>query len=79
MTERYLASKKWEYRLLVELWDRQRQCFYWADNDRDPRTASQRLDALEQEGWEVVSSFPCRDQVTQRNYLLKRFVEGNVN
>jgi len=70
--------KKWEYRLLVALWDRDRGLFYWADNDRDRRNSQERLDALAQEGWETVSSFPCGAQVPQHNYLLRRPVTENL-
>ena len=71
--------KKWEYRLLVQLWDREKQTFYWADNERDLRNSQERLEALEQEGWEAVSAFPCGSASTQRNYLLKRLVDARVN
>lgn len=64
--------KKWEYRLLVALWDHDKGRFYWADNERDQRNSQERLEALAQEGWETVSSFPCGVQVKQQNYLLRR-------
>jgi hypothetical protein len=71
--------KKWEYKLLVQLWDQQKGRFYWADHETDPRTSQERLDALAQEGWETVSAFPCGAHVTQHNYLLRRPVSESVN
>ena len=67
-----IYMKKWEYRLLVALWDHDKGRFYWADNERDQRNSQERLEALAQEGWETVSSFPCGVQVKQQNYLLRR-------
>jgi hypothetical protein len=64
--------KKWEYQLLVQLWDHDRGRFYWADNETDPRSSKERLHALEAEGWQVVSAFPCEGRVAQHNYLLRR-------
>ena len=64
--------KKWEYQLLVQLWDHERQRFYWADHETDENSAKERLYALGQEGWQVVSEFPCGARVAQHNYLLRR-------
>ena len=73
-----LYMNKWEYQLLVELWDFEKQEFYWADNKTDQRNSGERLNALKQEGWEVISSFPSGMIGTQHNYLLKRPCEyGN--
>jgi hypothetical protein len=69
--------KKWEYQLLVQLWDHEKGQFYWADHETDPRSAKERLEALEGEGWQVVSAFPCGTRVPQHNYLLKRGMDGN--
>jgi len=66
------CMKKWDYQLLVQLWDTQRQRFYWADNETDLRSPQERLELLAQDGWEVVSSFPCGATDTQQNYLLRR-------
>jgi len=67
-----LRMKKWEYTLLVQLWDPGLGRFYWADHETDPRNSQERLEALAQEGWEVVSAFPCGERVRQQNYLLRR-------
>lgn len=67
--------KKCEYRLLVELWDNEKGGFYWADNETDPRTSRERVQALEQDGWETVMEFPCGRRIPQHNYLLKRALE----
>jgi hypothetical protein len=64
--------KKWEYQLLVQLWDHEKGGFYWADNERDPRCPQECLDALRRKGWEAVLPFPCGTRVPQHNYLLKR-------
>jgi hypothetical protein len=64
--------KKWDYQLLVQLWDSQRGRFYWADNEMDPRSPQERLEGLEQDGWEILSTFPCGAKDTQQNYLLRR-------
>ena len=74
-----LYMKKWEYTLLVQLWDHDKQCFYWADQELDPRSSQERVAALHQEGWETVSSFPCGDRVRQHNYLLRRAAGVNIN
>ena len=74
-----LTMKKWEYRLLVQLWDHETQRFYWADHETDPRTSKERLHALAQEGWKTVSAFPCGEKVAQHNYLLKRPVDEPIN
>ena len=66
--------KKWEYLLLVQLWDHEKQRFYWADHETDSRDSQERLEALAQEGWETLSAFPCGARATQQNYLLKRSV-----
>jgi len=66
------CMKKWEYQLLVQLWDHQRGRFYWADNETDPRSPQERLDILAQDGWEVLSTFPCGARFPQQNYLLRR-------
>lgn len=71
--------KKWEYQLLVQLWDHQRQQFYWADHETDPRDSQERVDALQQEGWETVSVFPCGERVRQHNYLLRRPADEHIN
>ena len=71
-----LSMKKWEYKLLVQLWDSDKGRFYWADHERDPRNAQERLDALNREGWETVSAFPSGIQGSQRNYLLRRAGES---
>ena len=62
--------KKCEYRLLVELWHREKGRFYWADNETDRRNSQERLDALAQEGWEVLSAFPYGASATQQNCRL---------
>jgi hypothetical protein len=64
--------KKWEYKLLVQFWDHDRQRFYWADDERDHRSSQERLKDLEEEGWEMLSAFPCGERVPQQNYLLRR-------
>ena len=64
--------KKWDYQLLVQIWDRQKGRFYWADNETDPRSPEERLEILAQDGWEVLSAFPCGARDTQKNYLLRR-------
>ena len=69
--------KKWQYQLLIQLWDRETQRFYWADSETDPRSSQERIKALEGEGWQVVSSFPCGERVAQHNYLLKRAAAVN--
>jgi hypothetical protein len=70
--------KKWQYQLLIQLWDTQRQRFYWADNETDPRSPQERLDILSGDGWETVSAFPCGARDTQNNYLLRRSAGGNA-
>ena len=74
-----VMMKKWEYRLLVQLWDHEQGRFYWADHESDPRSSQERLEALRQEGWETVSAFPAGMRGSQHNYLLKRSVDTNVN
>ena len=71
--------KKNEYLLLVQLWDSQQGKFYWADNESDPREAHERIEALQQEGWQTLSTFPCGSASTQRNYLLQRAVVESFN
>jgi hypothetical protein len=71
--------KKFEYKLLVQLWDHEKGRFYWADHETDWRDSGERLDALAQEGWETVSTFPCEGRVAQQNYLLRRPVDENGN
>src|SRR5437868_5034607 len=74
-----LTMKKWEYTLLVQLWDHETQRFYWADHETDSRTSKERLHALAQEGWKTVSAFPCGERVKQQNYLLRRSAGNNLN
>jgi len=74
-----LTMKQWEYKLLVQLWDHDKQRFYWADHESDPRSSQERVEALRQEGWETVSAFPCGERVRQHNYLLRRSVGVNLN
>jgi len=71
--------KKWEYTLLIQLWDNEKRRFYWADHESDPRSSQERVDALAQEGWETVSAFPCGERVKQQNYLLRRSAGNNLN
>jgi hypothetical protein len=71
--------KKWKYKLLVQLWDREKQQFYWADHETDPRDSRERLNALAQEGWETLSAVPCGGRVTQHNYLLRRPLDEGVH
>ena len=70
--------KKWKYELLVQLWDHEKQQFYWADHETDPRDSQERLEALAQEGWVILSAFPCGGRVTQHNYLLRRPLDESV-
>ncbi len=62
--------KKWEYRLLVQFWDHEKERFYWADQETDPRSSQKRLDALRRQGWETVLAFPCGERVRQHNCRL---------
>jgi hypothetical protein len=71
--------KKQEYRLLVQFWDNEEGRLYWADQESDPRSSQERVDALAPEGWETVSAFPCGERIRRQNYLLRRSAGESIN
>ena len=64
--------QKWEYLALVQQWNIGEKRFYWGDDENDNRNTAERLNALGQEGWELVSGFASGSMGVQFNYLLKR-------
>ncbi len=69
--------QKWEYRVLVRGFDR-KDNYVWADEDK--RSGEERLNAMGQEGWELVQvvtvsrteSNAWAGLTTRMHYLFKR-------
>jgi hypothetical protein len=66
--------QKWEYFAIVQSWDDEEKKFRWGDDLTDERNVTERLNALGQEGWEVVAAYASTSgmQRDYYNYLLKR-------
>ena len=67
--------QKWEYMIIVQAWNNIEQKFYWGDDMTDERNPTDRLNALGQEGWELVSTFSSGRPSEYYNFVLKRPVE----
>ena len=48
---------------------------YWLDDDKDRRTLQQRLSALGQEGWKLVSSSPVAQDIGMGSAGLTTYTE----
>ena len=62
---------KWEYRVLLQMWDDEEHVYYWHEGEeRYERNVLQRLNDAGQEGWELVTIEPGPEQSI--NYFFKR-------
>ncbi len=69
--------QKWEYVTISYDWDEEAGKFYWQDTGEyvdDIESTKKRLDALGQDGWELVSvvSLPRLGEAEVIAYYLKR-------
>jgi hypothetical protein len=48
--------QKWEYLIVAHLMDEKTREFHWHDDENDNRSKTERLNALGEEGWELVTT-----------------------
>lgn len=64
--------QKWEYLVLAHQWDKDRQYYYWNNDETDKRTIDEVLNELGKDGWELVDT---RTVVSSGFYHFKRPLE----